>query len=202
MPLLSGTLLEDVTPNADGELTIVPHKLGRPWRGYFVVRQKYSGVEKYTSTAATPTTSSLATLTHGLGGRPLSIRPYLVALSTDHGHSVGDVVELGYADSATASRGLSLWQSSSAAVKYAISSVGIVIVNPSSFATVILSTVANWQFYVECLRPRTLVEVSNRVTGTDATSPNYLKGGAKPREHIYFNGLGFTGTDKVDLWVF
>ena len=45
--LLDGTLLEDVAPNADGAVTIVPHKLGRPWRGYLVTRQKFSGNEYF-----------------------------------------------------------------------------------------------------------------------------------------------------------
>lgn len=189
--LLDGHLLENVTPNADGAVTLVPHKLARPWRGWFVVKQRYAGDEYFVTTPITPTASAVDTQEHGLGGPPDILRPALISLGTDHGYSIGDEGQLGYADSGTASRGFALRsRANETDITLSISSGGIVIINPSSAATTAIATPANWELRVHCFRHRILSEMSNKIAGADN------------RKYLYLKGAGFTGVDKVDIWVF
>lgn len=185
--LLDGTLLEDVTPNADGAVTIVPHKLNRPWRGYLVTRQKYSGNESMTTAAFTPTALTSQTTTHGLGGRPTSFYPHLVNLTAELGYTAGDVVALSFVDTNVASEGFGLYMDD--ATTFSVVSIGIQIYSRSGLAAAAI-TAANWAMYIRADRPRSLVEVTNKTSNTDRS------------KYLYLKGRGFTGTDKVDIWVF
>jgi hypothetical protein len=93
-------------------------------------------------------------------------------------------------DSGTASRGFVTYVRNETEIKYVIGSGGIVVMNPGTAASVALATPANWALYIKCTRVRSLVEVTNKTSNLDRS------------KYLYLRGAGFTGTDKVDLWVF
>ena len=192
-PMASGALLENVTPEADGAVTIVPHKLGRKYRNWMVVGHNYDGVELdiiNTGNDISYYIGNFRTETHDCGGVPEDIVIKLVATASNVGFSSGDIVYLqsmGAGSSYTSHYGVTV-QGTSTAVGCVIATTGgIGMPNTSGAASTWGST--SWDVVFECHKPRRLQEVTD------------LQSNADPTKFIYLRGHGFTGTDKVDLWV-
>lgn len=192
-PMASGTLLKDITPSADGAVTIVPHKLGRKYRNWMVVGQNYDGVELDiidTGNDISYYIGNFRTEAHDCGGVPEDVVVKLECTSGDVGFSVGNIVYLqsmGAGSSYTSHYGLTLQATSSSIGCVIATTGGIGMPNTSGAAATWGST--SWDVIFEVHKPRRLQEVTDSQTDAD------------PTKYIYFRGHGFTGSDKVDLWV-
>lgn len=189
-PLLKGTRVEKVALN-DGEITRVPHKLGRPPLGWFVTRTRLKGEETYETRPRTITSAATFSVDHGLGAAPFQMQPHLVCLNNEDGYTAGQIIYPFWtqtSDGTVLENGMTAVASdSSITVRYGTSATVFLAQNATTGAGVTLVN-ANWNLVIRAFRYRHVID---QQAGED-----------KPDQYLRLVGSGFVAGETCDLYVF
>ena len=131
--------------------------------------------------------AALVSFDHELGGKPTSIEAYLKCSVAFLEWSVGDLIQIktNNANGSATTYGILIEVVDDTSVKSR--AVEIAMVRETGGNATLLDT--SFTMVYHCSRARQLQDVANLTSGADTT------------KNLYLRGHGFTGTDKVDLWV-
>lgn len=189
VPMLKGVRLEKVAI-ADGEVTRVPHKLGRPPTGWWTTRTRYKGAEAYESAQQTITSAGSLDLEHGLGGAPLSVQAHLVCINNEDGWVTGDILLLTHEQhfaAATSERGVVFKLSDSVISAYYGSEATVFMAKAETTGAGASLVNTNWRMVVRATRYRRLIDQQQQETS--------------PEKYLRLLGSGFVTGETCDLWV-
>lgn len=197
VPFLAGHELT-VTPSADGALTVVPHLLGRRYKGYIVTGQDFDGVEVDVLEPGNDVgvyAGAETTLAHSCGGVPSFVNVKMECTQAENGYAVGEILDfqaMGAGSGYSNNYGIAV-QVTSTNIAVRCGDTGGIGFNNTSGGAATYNT-NYWDLIFECHRPRRLQEVTALQEDSDPTNTDRTK-------FIYLRGHGYTGTDKVNLWV-